>query len=504
MKPNRIFPVLIALSSILTVATVFSGVQTTNSLEYRFVEGSTNAYRVTIESPSENNPMRCEGVILVAVRSVDKDGGTVFFRGRLQAKQGGGGRIRVGPVPPFGARGPFGPNLPLMDGRMFAPLMPYNEAQIDRRGRVLRVAGLPDLPKPLGSYATLFFEALRFEGTNGWQSESVVTVEEGFSGSSRVGGFNPGPPGGLGNLTGNRKEEVHLAAAAGDMVRLEKQVGFRSWMATGDEPRLSFSSKSEIVFDPTAGAIRSIKVEGATVMATFDFVQRMPLVLQAERLEGDELAKALAEGGYTGPAALTETEVDKLLTQLKSDDRPQQMEAAQRLLSADVDSYASKLLPAVLPFALDAENGPLGMLAARVLTKAATHEQVPLLLRMLKQQDFGQQYQAIEALRRLNDNRSIAPLADLIARGANGAHQAAQALAEFGPVAEGAALGLLKEKHAETRRLACQILQKCGGAKSIDALQAVIAEGDPNLMQNAGEALRGIRLRAEQADKTLY
>lgn len=139
------------------------------------------------------------------------------------------------------------------------------------------------------------------------------------------------------------------------------------------------------------------------------------------------------------------------------------------------------------------------MFAANVLAKAALPEHVPVLLRMLQEEARGQQHQAIEAFRRIRDKRSIQPMADLIASGSEASSEAADTLGDFGPIAEEAALKLLNEKHAETRRHACHILLKSGTPKSIEALQAIVAAGLPNLSPKAAEAIRAIQMRAEQA-----
>jgi hypothetical protein len=62
----------------------------------------------------------------------------------------------------------------------------------------------------------------------------------------------------------------------------------------------------------------------------------------------------------------------------------------------------------------------------------------------------------------------------------------------------------LKEKHMETRRQACQILRKAGTSRSMEALQALIAAGDPQLIHEATETVRAIRQRGEEAEKLVF
>jgi HEAT repeat protein len=76
------------------------------------------------------------------------------------------------------------------------------------------------------------------------------------------------------------------------------------------------------------------------------------------------------------------------------------------------------------------------------------------------------------------------------------AHQAASALREIGPEAEAAVLRLLKEKHLETKREACNILRQIGTRKSIDPLREAMLAPDQMLSQAATEAVRAIQSRA--------
>jgi hypothetical protein len=473
--------------------------------KYKFSEGATNAYRITIESPSQNMPMRMEGYMVVGVRAVDEEVATVFFRGRVQPKQVEGGRPRMaGPFMgpgPFGGPGQFGPRF---EPWRFMNLTPFNEAQVDASGRILRIAGLQELPKPLETYAEIFFHQLPADLAKPYQSEQIVTLDEEPSGRGRMpGGYYPGGPGGgPARLTGVRKESIQVGEKSGSAIKLQKNVEFRSHLKTDDQPRLSYSTKSELVFDPAAGVLKSAKIEGVANTATLEVLQKSTFTVRIEQLAGADLAKAIAENAER-PATISDAELDSLLAELQGDDPQKRSEAAQRLLAADLDKHASRLLPIVMPF-LNNNDQMLSMVAGRVLARAATREHLPLLHRMLKQEDRGNQHEVIQALGRIKDKSSIQPLADMIAYGTGNAYAAAEALGEFGSLAEEAGLALLKEKHLETRRQACQILRKAGTSKSIEALQAVIAAGDPQLIQEASETVRSIRQRDEETSKLVF
>ena len=469
-------------------------------LRYKFTEGTTNAYRITLESPSPNNPMRFEGFVVVGVRAVDEGVATVSFRGRIQLKPPErGGPMAPGPqLPP---RGRFGP--PRIEPWRIMNLTPLNEAQVDSSGRILRIAGLQDLPRPLQTYADIFFQPLPGDLTKPVETEEATTLDEDASGRQRPRAIYPGGPGGgPGRLTGIRKERIEVAEKTEGLVRLNRTMEFQSHLKTEDQPRLAFSSRSELVFDAAAGTLKSAKIEGSSSVATLEVLQRLSLNVGVERLEGEELAKAIAETADR-PAVITEVDVDKLVADLQGEDQPKRIEAAQRLLNTDIERHATRLLPVLLPL-LDENEPILRMVAVRLLGRAATQEHLPLLHRLLKQQDFGQQHEIIQALGRIRDKSSIQLLADMIAYGTGNSHAAAEALGEFGSVVEDAALSLLKEKHIQTRQQACQILRKVGTTRSIEALQALIAAEDPQFIPEATETVRAIRQRGEEAEKLVF
>ncbi|MGZ8899613.1 MAG: HEAT repeat domain-containing protein [Limisphaerales bacterium] len=473
-----------------------------SDLRYKFHEGTTNGYRVTIESASENNPRRFEGIILVGVRSVEENVATVFLRGRLQPKQD------ANAAPQFD--GPmfhphhFGPSDPWQQLLRMSTLPPFNEAQIDPLGRILRTAALPDLPKPLENLAALLFPTLPTGNETTTESTIVVDEEASGRGPQMHGGFHPGMMQGnaSGRLTDIRKETSRRLAPADGLQPFSREVDFRSLAKTDDQPRLAMKSKAEAFLDPATGLLQSLKLEGNSAVSTLDMLRKFSVVVKVEKVVGDELARAINDAAERMPN-LAEPDVDALLAQLKHDDHARRMEAVQRLLAANLDQHAKRILPIVMPFLNDNDHS-LKMLAGRVLSRAATEEHLPILYRILKQEDQGQHHDAIQAIGRIGHKDSIQPLADMIAYGSNNAYAAAQALGEYGSAAEEATLALLKEKHLETRRQACQILQKAGTTKSIDTLQAVIAAGDPQLIHEATEAVRSIRQRGDDAAKLLF
>lgn len=82
---------------------------------------------------------------------------------------------------------------------------------------------------------------------------------------------------GVGKLSGLRKETVRVVEANDKTARLQKTVQFQSWLKAGDQPRFSFNSRSEILFDRAAGMLQSARIEGESVHARANSNQRIPV-----------------------------------------------------------------------------------------------------------------------------------------------------------------------------------------------------------------------------------
>ena len=73
--------------------------------------------------------------------------------------------------------------------------------------------------------------------------------------------------------------------------------------------------------------------------------------------------------------------------------------------------------------------------------------------------------------------------------------EASEALGKIGPDAEDAVLPLLKEKHYETRRQACNVLKQIGTKKSVEALRELMLSPEQSVNSSAAEAVRAIMAR---------
>jgi hypothetical protein len=461
-------------------------------LHYEFTPKTTNAYRVTLTAILNDDRPTLSGNILVNVASLGADDvASVGFNGSLTPKAARNG-FRPMMMPEWWSRPVYLAGYP-------GPLT----VEVDGQGRVLRERAMGgELPPPLGNLERLFFEPLPAPPTAHWQTRNEVLIVEDPALASTANG----PVGYMGGYYGDGRNPVRLSAVQtaeyrltktdAQTVTLHKQVTVRSLWLTGKQPRFEASGEGDIVFDRGLGRVRSVQMHCESRTTTETTVRRIPFTLRVESLEGDELAKALQPPKPEAPTILKAAELEALLRDLASDDQGKRIGAASRLNSAEIESPTPELFAAIAR-RIDDEDATFRMTALHVLGRYGQAEQVPLMIRLLRSADQGNRRELLDGLRRLQDSRTIEPLADLVAQGGFDAQGAAEILASFGPATEDAALQLLKERNLETRRYACDILRQVGGPRSLEPLKAQMLEHDQNLNQAATNAARAVQDRTD-------
>ena len=211
---------------------------------------------------------------------------------------------------------------------------------------------------------------------------------------------------------------------------------------------------------------------------------------------GDELAAALAPPPPPAPPRnLTPEELEKISADLKSPDLETRHAAVRQLNGREVAAPADEFTALVAGMALDSDLFTR-MTVSTYLASHATTNEVPVLLKLLKDSDWSSRQNATKALGSLKDERAIQPLADLIARNGNNYGQdTSTALINIGAPSEKAVIGLLNEHNIETQRQACTILQQIGTDASLEPLQRLVGDGEQSVSQAAVEAIRAIKLR---------
>jgi hypothetical protein len=458
---------------------------------YQFTPGQTNAYRVTFETVVNEQPTTLAGIVYVDVRRVEDGVAAVGLSGALLPKAMPG----AGPW-----QGVFNPR---MGGWFPRPihLQPQSEVRVDELGQVVRqwTLGGANLPPPIGSVVTLFFEPMPGVVAAEWQSQAQVLIDDETPSTDPHGRhfpvYDPGRSGF--QLLANRGYTARLVDVDESMATIKTRTELASLFRTGTTPRFEVRTEGTVIFDHQRGRLQSIEWQGQAVTTTITLTLRRPMKLTVQLLEGEALARALEElrpESPQPPPVITRGELETLLRDLKSSDPGARMTAFHRLQTAEVEEPTDELLATAVTLANSGDSNER-LAAVRILAQHGTAKEVPVMVRLLAWAQPGTQRELMERLGRLKDPRAIDTLADVVARGSYEAEFAIQMLKGFGPAAETAGLELLQHRHVQTRRMACLLLGEVGTSRSLDPLREQMLDHDNQIAQTATEALRAVRQR---------
>jgi HEAT repeat protein len=473
-------------------------------LRYALPPGKTNAYSLTITMQGESGRETMTGTMLVSTR---KEGAYVAIsvKGQMRPKMTPGSPMMMGYRPGAPA------SLNTFLGYAYGPMTEPREMVIDETGRVLRLRGDSALPIPLGSVLTSFLTPVPAEPTAGWEKdEYVYMLDEPLLAGPLVASLqNFGPmyygPGrsAQGTIAARQKTSVKVTGSTGETVTLEKTCTLETPMRTGNEPRISGSSKAKIAFDRDEGWPRSVELEAKSAALTENLSRSSLLSLTWQLLEGAERETALAPPPPPRPQEIPAVDIPKLMANLESDDPFTRENAARELtMGGRTVKPTPELMALAAKLATDRDD-TVRHAGQTLLANYGTREDVPLLLRALKESgDSSVRMTLVKGLGRLEDPRAAEPLAELIAAGQGDQSPyfrrespVADALVKIGPPAENAVLTLLKQKHTDTRIIACNVLKQIGTKKSLSALKELTGDPVKELSEAAAEAVRSIQGR---------
>jgi hypothetical protein len=491
MKPAFQGVGLLILLATLSSITTLNAARTV-PLRYHPSSDQTNVYNVQIEVRGENGNEVLAGNILLIPKSGPSNVVTITLRGSLAPR-------RDNYRPTMGMYAP-----PRWSSSVF--LNEGCEVQIDELGRMLRSAGDFPLIVPLGSIAQLLVEPLSKGGDVRWESTDSMGVMDdplnlgpvrAFSSQNfnmpYYGGFNPRTS--MGVLSVQRTSRYEITNSEPGVVAIRKTSAITTDLRNGAEPRIQGSTEGTLILDRETGFLRKAELQFKSTVNTDVVTRRATGSVQIKLLEGKERAAALEPMMQASAPArkLSAEEVEKLLQDAKSSDINIQRQAAGKLQNVEITNVPPELMDIASNW-VSSEDMSFKMAGARIVADYGTKEQAPLLLKLLKQNDSMTRSSVIRGLGRLKEPRAAEPLADIVARGWDG-YQATDALAKLGPQAEDTVLTLLKQKHLETLRSACNILKQIGTRKSIEPLRELMLDPDQSLSSSAGEAVRSIQAR---------
>jgi len=384
------------------------------------------------------------------------------------------------------------------------------EIELNDHGIELRDGGDYVLAVPLGKLVQSIFEPLPVKSGKDEFSDTVTVLDDPFwlgpaesFLNARVNGqpfgmrFNMGYPQQTpATLTLSRHVSTQTKNLAADTVEWHRQTKLESVTRNGSGPRLAATSESDFTFDQNVGLMAKIETQGDVSSQTETTSREAKVTLKSRLLAGDELAAALAPPPPpASPRKLSSADLEKISADLKSSELETRRAAVRQLNGVDVETPSDEFVGLVAAMATDSDSF-VHMTAANFLGSHSTTNEVPVLIKMLKDSDWSSRQNATKALGKLKDERAIQPLADLIARGGNMyGQEASAALINFGAPAEKPVIALLNERSAETQRQACTILQQIGTGESLDALQKLVGDSDQSASQAAVEAIRAIKQR---------
>jgi hypothetical protein len=464
---------------------------------YHPTVGQTNVYKVQIELHDESGTNKLAGNLMLVPRQITSNTISLAIRGNLHPQRDS--MMRPMPMPMS-----MGPAYP-----RFSVPMSFSEGTeiiVDPRGKILRSASDNPLPAPLGSVAQLLLHSFPANDEKRWEiSEPMGVMDEPLGlGPLRVfmsspgfgmpyGGFNPRQSAAF--LSGLRTARYEWESPESAGATLKFASVFKTDLRTRTEPRIQGTLDGRIKVDRATGFLQQSELKFQATSETDSLTRRTDGFISIQLLEGDQREAVLTAMPSASPAVrkLTAAEVQEILKDANSANESDRRKAASRLQNAEISEVTPELMQLAEKWAF-VEDTSFKVAGGRILTTHATREQVPLLLKLLKQSDHMNRYSTIQALGRLKDPSAAQPLVDLIARGADH-YQAAEALAQLGPDAEEPVLQLFQQKHVETLRAACNVLKQIGTAKSIEPIKALMLDSDQSLSSTAGEAYRAIQAR---------
>ena len=487
---------------ILLISSVAATARDT-ALRYKFSAGQTNVFAVEISVRSENGSEITSGNVFLVTKKVTTNSAILSCRGNLKSEIKRTPQRGPGMFPNYG----YYPGGLMQNGNLF----PNDcEIELNDRGIEFRDGGDYVLAVPLGKLVQSIFEPLPAKSGNEETSDIVAVLDdplwlgpaESFL-NTRMNGqpmamrFNMGYPQQTpAILAVSRHASTRAKNSAAGTVEMHKHTTLESFTRTGTDSRLAATSESDFTFDRNAGILAKIETQSDVSSQTETTSRQAKVTFKARLLAGDELAAALAPPPPPAPPRkLTGADLEKISADLRSPDTDTRRAALRQFNGADVETPSDEFIALVATMALDPDSF-VHMTTANFLSHHATTNEVPVLLKLLKDTDWSARQNATKALGRLKDERAIQPLADLIARNGNMFGQdISAALINIGAPAEKAVLSLLNERNAETQRQACIILQQIGTTSSLDALQRLVGDSEQQTSQAAVEAIRAIKQR---------
>jgi hypothetical protein len=484
-------------------------------LHYNFAAGQTNVFSVEMSVRGENGSEVTTGNVILVTKAISTDTATLVCRGNLRTEN-------KRPM----SRGMGGP-MYYPGGMMQNTFLNNYEVMLDLQGNEIRDGGDHVMEVPVGKLVQSLFPPLPEKPDEGALTDRVAVLGDPFwlgpsdsflalrqNGSPMYMNMNFMYPGSSGPaiLSVTRRTSSQCKTNPAGMLELHREIKLESPVRLGDQPCLLATSTLESTIDFNAGCATSIEIQGDVNSQTETTSRHAKVTFKARLLTGEERETVLSPapgeeypgGPVTGPK-LDEAGLAKLKADLESGDVNKIRVALSQLANGKIESPPPELADIVATLASN-DDSNLRQYVAQYLQNHGTDSQAATLLKLLKDPDASTSAAAAKGLGRLKDKDAIAPLVELLGRGmrVNQYGQVddyqylpdiASALANIGPAVQKPVIGLLNDRSIETRRQACVILKQVGTKASLEPLQKLVADPNPQLSQAAADAIREINQR---------
>jgi HEAT repeat protein len=462
----------------------------TPKLRYGVQKDQKFAYDILINLKCMSLEETWKGILVFEVTKAADDQFGMKVTGRLaESVQGGGpfphfpGRHRM----PFGPHGPFGP---------FGVRTP-DTWTISRRGDVVVMGRVTQIPCLLGPEELLIIESLPKEAKSSWTVSSGTGITE--VGESPM----PFPP---------RREEVGHGAGeqvdyaitktTPEIVHLTKKYHLSTTPSSGDETHFNMSGSGEIEFDRKRGVFSSNSMKYDIEVNKNNTKLNVPVTLTYHLMTEKEFAdyqkkekeKADAIAEANKPKPINAQERASLLKDLRSRDDARAQAALQRLGKAVVDGQPDAISAAVAPF-LSHPNTWIQADAAKAMMIWATPNAEAALIKASSTENWMARGSAIIALGRIPSPAAAEAAAAELPRTRG---EAGQALRAMGRVAETATIPLAADHDHWVRGEAINVLKEIGGRKSIAALQRALRDPHCHDKRQIEDAIAAIEVHVAQ------
>ena len=312
-------------------------------------------------------------------------------------------------------------------------------------------------------------------------------------------------------------QEVHqyrIVSDSDDKVVLEKTFTLTT-LDDDEAPYFRITGKGEVVFSRKLGLVESFEFDHHYEKNEGNETVRIPVEIIVVREESEVVAKrkresAVAQAKVEHDNAVKAAnkvvvpageQLDVLLNKLKEENAKGGYPSSQlsSLANFAVLPERQSEVEAMLVDLLESKQYLTVRGSLDALATWGTPNCVPAVIAQLKHSMFPVVQSAIKTLSTLRDEQAIAPLLETLQKNRLARHDAKGALAKFGSVAEGPAIGLLFEKDLQVFQAACDILKEVGGEASVEPLEAIASGKDFSRKSYADRSLASVKSRVAAA-----